>query len=66
MCHQQMVLQLRKDCCLDHLCSGPKIEPWGTPASIGDHEDAWPFKRTHWNLALKKLLLSFRGVQGLF
>ena len=20
--------------------SGPKIEPWGTPASIGDHEDA--------------------------
>ena len=20
--------------------SGTKIEPWGTPASIGDHEDA--------------------------
>ena len=19
--------------------NGPKIEPWGTPASIGDHED---------------------------
>ena len=32
--------------------SGPKIEVWGTPASIGDHEDAWPFKRTRWNLPL--------------
>ena len=42
--------------------SGPKIEPWGTPASIGDHEDVWPFKRTRWNLPLKKLLISFRGV----
>ena len=24
----------------------PKIDPWGTPASIGDQEDAWPFKST--------------------
>ena len=42
--------------------SGPKIEPWGTPVSIGDHEDAWPFKRICWNPPLKKLLISFRGV----
>ena len=44
MFHQQIVLQLMKDCYLDHLCileknSGPKIELWGTLASIGDHED---------------------------
>ena len=32
--------------------SGPKIEPWGTPTSIGDHEDVRPFKRTRWNLSL--------------
>ena len=42
--------------------SGPKLEPWGISASIGDHEDAWPFKRTLWNQALKKLSISFRGV----
>ena len=24
--------------------SGPKIDPWDTPASIGDHENAWSFK----------------------
>ena len=41
--------------------SGPKIDPLGTPASIDDHEDVWPFKRTHWNLPLKKRLISFRG-----
>ena len=41
--------------------SGPKIEPLGTPASIGDHEDVWLFKRTRWNLPLKKRLISFRG-----
>ena len=41
--------------------SGPKIEPLGTPASIDDHEDVWPFKRTSWNLPLKKRLISFRG-----
>ena len=28
--------------------SGPKIDPWGTSASIGDEEDAWPFKRMRW------------------
>ena len=37
--------------------SGPKKEPWGTPASIDHHEDAWPFKRTDWNLPFKKLLM---------
>ena len=41
--------------------SGPKIDPWGTPASIGDHEDAWSFKRTSY-LPLKKLSISFKGV----
>ena len=30
--------------------NGSKIEPWGTPASIGEHEDTWPFNRTRWNL----------------
>ena len=35
--------------------SGLEIEPWGIPASIGVHEDVWTFKRTHWNLPLKKL-----------
>ena len=42
--------------------TGPKIEPWGTPVSIGDHENAWLFKKTCWNLPLKKLLISFRKV----
>ena len=66
MCHQQIVSQLMKDCYLDFMYirknSGPKIDPSGTPASIGDHEDVWQFKRTHWNLPLKKLLISFGGV----
>ena len=67
MFDQQIVLQLMKYCYLDHLCileksSGPKIELWGTLASIGDHEDVWPFKRAHWNPSLKKLLIRFRGV----
>ena len=35
--------------------SDTKIDPWGTPASTGDQEDAWPFKRTRWYLLLKKL-----------
>ena len=34
--------------------SGPKIDPWGTPASSGHQEDAWTFKRTCWYLPLKK------------
>ena len=42
--------------------SGPEVEPWGTPASIGDHVVTWPFKRAYWNLPLKKLLISFRSV----
>ena len=33
--------------------SGPKIDPWGTPASIGDQEDSWPFKRMCWFLPCK-------------
>ena len=37
---------------------GPKIDPWGTPASTGDQEDAWPFKRTSLYLPLKKLSIS--------
>ena len=41
--------------------SGPKIDHWGTPASTGDQEDAWPFKRTRWYLPLKKLSISFKG-----
>ena len=50
-----------KDYDLDHLLiyirkkSGPKIDPWGTPASICYQEDPWPFKRTHWYLPFKKL-----------
>lgn len=42
--------------------SGYKIEPWDTAASAGDHQDVWPFKITCWNLLLKKLLVSFKGV----
>ena len=42
--------------------SGPKIDSWGTPPSISDQEDAWPFKRTSWYLPLKKLAMSFEGV----
>ena len=34
---------------------GPKIEPWGTPASTFCHSDAWPFKTTLWSLLDKKL-----------
>ena len=30
--------------------SGPKIEPWGTPAKIGHHDDVCPFKMTLRNL----------------
>ena len=48
-----------KDWCLDQLNvykkdSGPEIKY----TSISDHEDTWPFKRTNWNLPLKKLLIS--------
>ena len=32
--------------------SGPKIDPWGTPASTDDQEDTWPFNE------LKSLLKS--------
>ena len=42
--------------------SDPKIVPWSTPASIGDQEDAWPFKRTRWYLQLKKFSINFKGV----
>ena len=59
-----------KDYELDHLYiyiyirkkSVPKTDPWGTPASIGDQEDSWPFKRTHWYLPFKRLSISFKGV----
>ena len=36
------------------------MEPWGTPAQTGAHENDCPFKSTHWNLLLKKLLGSFK------
>ena len=38
------------------------MEPWDTPVSIGDHKGACPFKKTSWNLQVKKFLISFRGV----
>ena len=42
--------------------SCPKIDPWGTPPSTGDQEDAWPFKRMRWYLLLIKLSICFKGV----
>ena len=65
MYHQQIVFTVDKSLLPRSFMyirknSGPEIEPWDTPASIGDHEDAWPFKRTRWNLPLKKLLINFR------
>ena len=30
--------------------SGPNIDPWGTPAKIGPHDDVWPFRITLWSL----------------
>ena len=47
-------MHIRKKSCLN-------IDPWGTPASIGDQEDALPF-RARWYLLLKKLSISFKGV----
>ena len=35
---------------------GPKIEPWGTPASTFCHSDAWPFNTTLWSLSGRNLL----------
>ena len=29
---------------------GPNIDPWETPAKIGLHDDAWPFRITFWSL----------------
>ena len=40
---------------------GPKIDPWGMPASTGDHEDDWPFNRALWNLFDRKLSMDFSG-----
>ena len=43
--------------------SGSKIDPWGTPVSIGDQKDAMPFKRTRWYLPLLlNFSMSFKGV----
>ena len=36
--------------------SGPRIEPWGTPASIFAHFECWPFKTTIFFLSFKKLV----------
>ena len=30
--------------------SGPRIDPWGTPAKSGLHDDVCPFRKTLWNL----------------
>ena len=38
----------------------PKIEHWGTPASILAHTDDWPLRRALWNLSLKKLSIRFK------
>ena len=43
--------------------SGPKTESWGTPASIGDHEDTWTLKKTRWNLHFKTLLMRFQLIE---
>ena len=32
--------------------NGLRIEPWGTPAEIGLHDDVCPFKMTLWNVQL--------------
>ena len=39
----------------------PKIDPWGMPASTGDHEDDWLFNKTLWNLFDRKLSMHFSG-----
>ena len=33
--------------------NGPKIDPWGTPALIGDHLDYWLLRTTLWCLFLR-------------
>ena len=40
---------------------GPKIDPWGTPASTGDHENGWPFNKNLRNLFDRKLSMYFSG-----
>ena len=40
---------------------GPKTDPWGMPASTGNHEDDWPFNKTLWNLFNRKLSMHFSG-----
>ena len=30
--------------------SGPRIDPWGTPAKIGLQNEVYPFNTTLWNL----------------
>ena len=42
--------------------SGPKKGLWGTPASIGEQEHAWLFKRTRWYQPLKKLWIRLKSV----
>ena len=40
---------------------GPKTDPWGMPASTGNHEDDWPFNKTLGNLFDRKLSMHFSG-----
>ena len=37
---------------------GPKIDPCGTPVFTANQFDDYPFSITHWNLLLRKLLVS--------
>ena len=38
---------------------GPKMEPCGTPAIIGNHVEDWPLSNTLWYLLLRKLSTNF-------
>ena len=41
---------------------GPNIDPCGTPANTGSHEEIWPFNSTLCNLFSKKFWSSFRDI----
>ena len=40
--------------------NGPRIDPWGTPASMLTHDECCPFKITLCFLRLKKFVIIFR------
>ena len=35
------------------------MEPWGTPAIIGNHVEDWPLSNTCWCMSLRKLSINF-------